>query len=422
MNYKEAVEYLYSLQFFGIKMGLENILRLCRELGNPQEYFDCIHVAGTNGKGTASALIESVLRTAGYKTGLYTSPHLIDFSERIRVNGKRISEDFVLSFTEKMKPLISELKATFFEATTAMAFAYFKEMKVEIAVIETGMGGRLDATNIVNPVLTVITPISMDHTQYLGGTIEKISLEKAGILKNRIPVVVSDMEISAKKIFIREAEKKQCPVIYSEKFCAVENIRQTKTGYRFSAFVKCREYKLEIPFAGIHQIKNATNALCALFNLNGYNFADNDLNFGFSNAKWPARFQILDTEPVLVIDVSHNVQGAETLVQTLKAYFPYKPPVFVLGMMKDKDYSGFLSVISSLKGRIILAKPNVERAADVNDLEKAIKSKKVIKADTVALAVDKAMTIATDDEVVVVTGSFYTASEALIHLDIRPFE
>jgi dihydrofolate synthase / folylpolyglutamate synthase len=422
MTYPQAVAYLFSLQFFGIKMGLQTVARLCEELGNPQNDFESIHTAGTNGKGSTCAMIEATLRRAGYKTGLYTSPHFIDFSERIQIGGKTIDPEFVCWFTQKIKPLADSLHATFFEVTTSLAYSYFSKEKVEFAVMETGMGGRLDATNILKPLLCVITPIALDHMQYLGSTLEQIAGEKAGIVKERTPVVLAEMDAVAKQVCLLKAQELHSPVLFANSFLPVERIEQAENGYNVFARLECRPFSFFLPLCGKHQIGNAQTAITALVQLKkmGYPISDEMISQGISKTRWPGRFEIVKKDPAMVLDVSHNPQGAQTLVSTFQSFFPGKRPLFVIGMMADKDYAAFLEALKPLKGRFIVTKPGTARAAETNEMASKIPFAPVEQIPEVAKAVEKALKTANPNEVIVVTGSFYTAGEAMTCLNINP--
>ncbi len=423
MTYAMAVDYLYGLQMFGIKMGLDNIRRLCRELGDPQEKFDTIHIAGTNGKGSTCALIESVLRSAGITTGLYTSPHLVDFTERIQVCGQPISAEAVVAFTARIRPLADELKATFFEATTAMAFAHFAAQDVRIAVIETGLGGRLDATNVISPLVSVITPIALDHVEHLGRTLVQIAQEKAGIFKPYTPTVIAAMDEEPRQALLRAARKLECPVIDAAPRLPVQIKRQSPLGLDLDFQFGCQQISITVPLPGRHQATNAATAMATLRELSeqGFRIPMDALVAGLGSVRWPGRFQVVNGKCPMVLDVAHNPAGAAVLADTVKACFPALRPVFVLGIMADKNYPEFLRVLCTMNGRFVLCRPNVARAADPADLAASMQTPKVELADRVSAAVDGALQSAAADEVVVVTGSFHTVGEAMEHLGLVPF-
>ncbi len=420
MTYKKTVDYLYSLGFFGIKTGLKNITALCKHLNNPQNSFKAIHVAGTNGKGSTCSIVNSILSESGINCGLYTSPHLVDFRERIRVNGIPITKKFVTDFIEENRKKIDELKATYFEVTTAMSFAYFLHCKVDIAVIETGMGGRLDSTNILKPVLTVITPISIDHQKYLGNTIESVAREKGGILKPKIPVVLSPMDKVPAKIIKSIAVKNKSSVVVAKQSKFADNIKISIRGTSFSVLLGERVYKIKLPLIGRHQIQNTITAITAIlqFNSLGYNISDKSIIDGIKKLVWPGRFMPVETNPTTILDVSHNVHGAKVMTETFKECFNGKKPLFVIGMMKDKDIKLFFKALKRLNGRYILTCPKTQRSASLTELEKFSGIKDAKKIEQVSKAVEFAKKNAKKNEIIIVTGSFYTVSEAIKSLGI----
>ncbi|MCK5107921.1 MAG: bifunctional folylpolyglutamate synthase/dihydrofolate synthase, partial [Nanoarchaeota archaeon] len=296
MDYKECIEYIYGRQLFGMKLGLENISGLMKKLDNPENKFKSIHIAGTNGKGSTAAMLERVLREAGYKTGLYTSPHLVDFKERIRVNGMKIGEGEIVRIVEKIKPLIKD--ETFFEIVTACAFEHFKNEKVDIAIIEVGLGGRLDATNVINPELSIITNISLDHTQHLGDEIDKVAYEKAGIIKEN-GIVILPKEIKGLNVIRKIAELRNTKVIFAD------------------------GYDKKISLIGDYQKSNAGLVVSAVKILNEYNYADgfkfnineDCISSGLMNAKWPGRMQYVRNW--LLLDCGHNPEGSKNLANEL---------------------------------------------------------------------------------------------------------
>jgi len=421
MTYPQAVEYLYGLQFFGIKMGLDNIRRLCAELGNPQDEFDAVHVAGTNGKGSTCAMIESVLRAAGIPTGLYTSPHLVDFTERIQVCGRLIEPDAVAELTGRLRPLADELKATFFEVTTAMAFAHFAVRGVRLAVIETGLGGRLDATSVIRPSVSVITPISLDHMEHLGGTLAEIAAEKAGILKPNTPAVFAVQEREARQVLWDRARKFNCPVSEAGVRVPVHIRDQNENGLVLDVWRGCAQQTLALSLPGQHQAGNAAIAMATLEELHnqGFGISPAALKRGLAAVRWPGRFQVLRRMPRIVLDVAHNPAGAAALVETCKACFPGRKTTYVLGIMADKDYPGFLRAVGSSGGRIILCRPKIARSADTEALARAGAAFDPEIEEDVGAALDRALRSSPHEGVVVVSGSFHTVGEAMEKLGLE---
>jgi dihydrofolate synthase/folylpolyglutamate synthase len=352
---ESSIESLFRRTTHGIKPGLDVITALLERLGNPQRGFKVIHVAGTNGKGSVCAMIESVLRASGFKTGLYTSPHLIRFNERFRVSGRDISNadlekliDAVLAADEKtgLRP------ATFFELSTAIAFEHFKRSGVDYAVIETGMGGRWDATNVVQPVLSVITRIALDHAEYLGRDLEKIAAEKAGIIKSGVPVVCGPMPVEAEAVIYREAAEKQVPILGSEEAAFFHTLESRRTDQLIDIEASGKGYRnVRLPLGGSYQLENCGIAVAALEDLSDIEGIRLDMKKGLESVKWPGRFQMLSMKPPVILDVAHNPNGAGALFQTLEEIFPTFGNGFVFGFMKDKDIEGFLRTLAPSVGK-----------------------------------------------------------------------
>ncbi|MEJ8763946.1 folylpolyglutamate synthase/dihydrofolate synthase family protein [Phocaeicola sp. HCN-40430] len=357
MNYSETLTYLYNsaplFQHIGkdaYKEGLTNTHLLDEYFGHPHHKFRTIHVAGTNGKGSCSHTIAAVLQAAGYKTGLYTSPHLIDFRERIRVDGQPISQEFVVDFVEQHRAFFEPLHPSFFELTTAMAFLYFAQEEVDIAVIEVGLGGRLDCTNIIHPDLCVITNISFDHVQFLGDTLAKIATEKAGIIKPQIPVVIGETTPETKPVFQQQAVEMQAPIHFAEEEHFVQQREYTQEGY---CLYQTTNYSNLIgELGGFCQEKNTNTILSALHCLKqaGYHIDESHIRKGFSNVckltGLMGRWQRLEEHPALICDTGHNVGGISYIVQQL-AIQKYNKLHMIIGMVNDKDISGVLKLLPS---------------------------------------------------------------------------
>lgn len=361
MTYQETVSYLFNsaplFQHIGgkaYKEGLENTLTLDNHFGNPHRNFRTIHVAGTNGKGSVSHSLAAVLQSAGYKTGLYTSPHLVDFRERIRVNGIPVSKDFVVSFVEHEKSFFEPLHPSFFELATAMAFCYFAEQNVDVAVIEVGLGGRLDCTNIITPDLSVITNISFDHTQFLGNILEKIAFEKAGIIKKGVPVVIGETTVETKPVFAEKAEKEHAPIYYAEEVPdnSVQNI----------------DFELK----GLYQAKNIKTIITSLKLLTvcGYIIPQTAIDNGLANVVeltgLKGRWQKLYSKPTIVCDTGHNTGGFSYITRQLKQQDCKKLHI-VIGMVNDKDISGVLKMLPK-QATYYFTKASVKRALPENEL------------------------------------------------------
>lgn len=362
MNYQDTLEYLYNsaplFQNIGgqaYKEGLANTFALDNHFGHPHRQFKTIHVAGTNGKGSCSHTIAAILQSAGYRVGLYTSPHLIDFRERIRINGAPISEEYVVHFIKKERLFFEPLHPSFFELTTAMAFNYFAEQQVDIAVIEVGLGGRLDCTNIITPEISIITNISLDHTQFLGNTLADIAKEKAGIIKEKIPVVVGETTSETRPIFKSKAQHANTSIYWAETF---------DIGY-------ANDWEFELK--GIYQIHNKRTILTAIHLLQerGFSIQENHIKHGLANVTkltgLMGRWQKLQEAPTLICDTGHNVGGIQYIVKQLKEQTYHKLHI-VLGMVNDKDVRGVLSLLPT-DATYYFTKASVKRALPEDELQ-----------------------------------------------------
>lgn len=385
MNYQETIDYLYSrlpvFQNIGaraFKPGLHTTLQLCNHLGNPQEKFKTIHVGGTNGKGSTSHMLASVLQEAGYKVGLYTSPHLKSFTERIRVNGISIDEDFIVEFTAVNKSYIESLSPSFFEVTVAMAFSYFARCEVDVAVIEVGMGGRLDSTNIITPVLSVITNVSFDHVQFLGDTLGKIAYEKAGIIKNDVPVVVSErQEDEVSDVFDQTASERNSEIVYGADLFSILNSEHTNG--KLSLNIVSKESgqlvypDLNLDLAGEYQLKNICGVLAAIEKLQktGFEISGNAIYDGLSlvqsNTGLKGRWQKLNDKPLVYCDTAHNYAGVSETMRQFNSLVS-KQKRFVIGFVSDKDISSILNLFPK-DGIYYFCQPSNLRALDASELQ-----------------------------------------------------
>lgn len=355
MNYQETLNYLYTsaplFQQVGkdaYKAGLETTNKLDAYFGHPHRSFRTIHLAGTNGKGSCSHTLAAILQSAGYRVGLYTSPHLVDFRERIRVNGEMVSEEFVIGFVEKHRGFFEPLHPSFFELTTAMAFHYFVMQKVDVAVVEVGLGGRLDCTNIIRPDLCVITNISFDHVQFLGDTLGKIAAEKAGIIKPGVPVVIGETTAETKPVFARKAAEVQATIVFAEEENRLTGFRFTEDGRYVYQTVGYPDLVGEL--GGFCQTKNTNTLLSAVERLQkvGYRFSENDVRNGFAHVceltHLMGRWQKLSSSPAMYCDTGHNVGGIQYIVRQLSCQH-YRRLHMIIGMVNDKDISGVLSML-----------------------------------------------------------------------------
>lgn len=419
MTYRDTVDYLYGLQGVGIKLGLDNMIRLLRAAGNPQDEFPSIHVGGTNGKGSTAALIAAYGRQTGQRTGLFTSPHLVDFTERITVDGRMISEAEVIRLTGRFRRVADDegIQPTFFEITTAIAFETFRLEGVDRAVVEVGLGGRLDSTNVLRPRVSVITNVSRDHEAFLGDSIEEIAAEKAGIIKPGVPVVTG-VRGRALEIIEETAKRQGAPLYVLGRDFEVGDITPNDHGTEFSYRGPGLALKeLRTSLLGRHQAENAGIALAALEAAGqlGSEPKPEALKEVF-DLTWPGRLEKIVSEPPIFLDSAHNEAAADALTQALKDHFPDRRIVFIVGMMADKEATGFLKTLATVADRMILTAPETGRAAPASTLEKAtlcfLDPARVAKEERISDALDRAVTGVSPDELIVVTGSFFTTGEA----------
>lgn len=379
MNYEQVLDYLYNstpmFQQVGSKAykeGLDNTHALDAHFNHPHRNYRTIHVAGTNGKGTCSHTLAAILQSAGYKVGLYTSPHLIDFSERIRVNGQPIPSAYIIQFVEKHRSFFEPLYPSFFELTTAMAFLYFAEAKIDVAVVEVGLGGRLDCTNIISPDLSIITNISPDHTNLLGDTLEKIALEKSGIIKAGTPTVIGETTPETKPVFIKQGKVVNTPIYFAEEEQQLQSATVNDAGDWIYQSVSYPNLRGEL--RGLYQLKNTNTLLCAIHHLikKGYRIHEKDVREGFERVSeltgLMGRWQKLHESPTLVCDTGHNVAGMKFIVTQLKRA-KYNKLRIVIGMVDDKDVSGVLALLPQ-NATYYFTKASVKRALPESELQK----------------------------------------------------
>lgn len=420
MTYEEAVEYIESAGKFRKKAGLERMQKLCGILKNPEKNIKAIHIAGTNGKGSTAAYISSILMEAGYKTGLYTSPHLERFTERIKINGAEISKDDVARFTEKIKNAQKILGSggdfTEFEIVTAIAFLYFCENKVDFVVLETGLGGRLDATNVVDPIVSVIMTISYDHMAVLGDTLAKIAFEKAGIIKRGRPLVLYPEVPEALDVITARASEMRSDVHFVSDM-KYEIIDDDVNGIEFN-LKGARQYKnIKISLLGKHQVMNAATAVCAAETIEGcgYKIGSRAIYDGLKNTVWPGRFEILKREPYyIVLDGGHNIQGISSFTDALGTYFKNKKIKIVCGMLKDKEYKKMAEILSHAADEFITVTPESERALNSEELKDVFKSfgKNSEAFGSIEDGIDFALKDMKDGEVLAFCGSLYMIGKA----------
>ncbi len=429
MTYQQTLDYLYSkLPMFhrigaaALKPDLSNTIKLCKALGNPETKFRSIHVAGTNGKGSVSHLLASIFQEAGFKTGLYTSPHLLDFRERIRINGEMISKEAVSAFVKKQKSLIEKIEPSFFEVTVAMAFEYFAENEVDIAIIETGLGGRLDSTNVIKPLLSVITNISYDHQYLLGNTLPEIAAEKAGIIKERVPVVIGKSDPETNPVFSQKAKEMHSIIFYADANIICKN-PHLENGLLKAGFINKRSesvYHILSPLSGQYQLENITTVLQSVevLNNNGFSINKEQIKTGINKVKentgLMGRWEILGNKPLVVCDVAHNEAGLE-IVFDQASTIPHKKLRIVYGMVKDKDIAKAIAILPR-NAIYYFTQPDLPRALDVNELFTLAKDAGLKGAtfNSVKEAYSQATTEANADDMVLIVGSIFVAAEVLV--------
>jgi dihydrofolate synthase/folylpolyglutamate synthase len=440
-NYAETLSYLFNLQRFGIKLGLANITALLKHLGDPHAGLPSVHIAGSNGKGSTAAFLTSVLRQAGFRVGLYTSPHLVDFSERIQVDGVPIPTARVVHFTERIRETVEKMTKdgelwrssgpqfppagfdpqkntiTFFEFTTAMAFLHFRESKVDVAVLETGMGGRLDATNVIDPLLCLITSISLEHQQYLGKTLIQIAQEKAGIIKPKRPLFTS-----ARQPRVLALLRQRCQELHSPFYAWGKDFAAKELGPQLIHF-RGRSHQwseLRLGLAGSHQVINASLASAGVEALmeSGFAVQEEHLRKGLAGTKWPGRLELIGEHPRILLDGAHNPAATRVLRKALQDGFPRHRLILVLGIMADKDIPRMMADIVPLANLLILTRPRMDRAASLGVLgaQASPFQKPTVEVAEVDQALSRALAEAEDEDLILVTGSLFTVGEARSYL------
>jgi dihydrofolate synthase/folylpolyglutamate synthase len=426
MSYEDVLTYLYDqLPMFSrigaaaYKKDIGNTKELCASLNNPQTKFKSVHIAGTNGKGSVSHMLAAILQTAGYKTGLYTSPHLKDFRERIKMDGKMCSKEFIIDFTEKIKPQIEKLEPSFFEITVAMAFDYFAQQRVDVAVIETGLGGRLDSTNVIIPELSIITNIGWDHMNILGDTLQKIAYEKAGIIKQNIPAIIGEVISETKDVFEECALEKNALLIYAQQNFYVQDFNyehhQLKAEVVNNRKNEHHIYTLDLP--GVYQTKNIVTVLEAVhqLQLKDWEIKQTHVDSALKKVKHltglHGRWEKIKDDPTVIIDVAHNVDGIKQLMEQLELV-SYNELHLVIGFVKDKDVNNILPLLPET-ANYYFTKAQIPRALNENDL-KFLAEQNNLKGKAFAdvnIALQEALTHATKDDLILIFGSVFLVGE-----------
>ncbi|HZW84036.1 MAG TPA: folylpolyglutamate synthase/dihydrofolate synthase family protein [Candidatus Deferrimicrobium sp.] len=426
MNYQEAMDYLVNLTKFGFNFGLGRVQYLLAQVDNPQDKIKTIHIGGTNGKGSTTAVLASVLQQAGLKVGVFTSPHLHSYRERVVIDGEQIAEERVADLLTRLKDILQEMVAkgqehpTEFEVNTALAFLYFYEEQVDIAIIEVGLGGAIDSTNVITPLLSVITNVGMDHMDYLGNSLREITSVKAGIIKEGIPVVTAAKEPEVLEVIEKTCREKHSELIKVHDVYEWISLEAGITSQKFDLSSPRGSYQaLELGLAGAHQLENAATALAVLdvlvYNYN-FSISREAVYAGFKQATWPGRLE--SVRPGLVLDGAHNLDGAKTLAKALKQLFKYQRLVLCIGMLADKERAKVLAELAPLAEVIIVTKPNSPRAGNWQEMaEEARKfDKEVYLEEDIPRAVELALSLQRDGDLVCVTGSLYMIAEARAYL------
>lgn len=429
--YEEAVNWLYTqLPMFqrigaaAYKADLNNTIKLCNHFNNPQNSFPSIHIAGTNGKGSTSHMLASILQESGYKVGLYTSPHLKSFTERIRINGKEIGESFVIDFVNNNKDFFTSFDPSFFEITVAMAFSYFEKEKVDIAVIETGLGGRLDSTNIITPILSVITNIGWDHQQLLGDTLPKIAAEKAGIIKKEIPVIVGEYQVEVAEVFENKAREQNASLMFASKELKTfskKNIQQNEIPYQQFQFQQSQIVtEVTTDLLGVYQEQNCKTVLKAVQEIQkmGYHqISDHSLKSGFAkvglNTGLKGRWQLLNASPKIIADTGHNIDGIKLIIQQLQTE-SYQTLRMVVGFVNDKSISEILQILPK-QAIYYFTQASIPRAKQAKDVyEEAIKfDLRGSYFESTHLALQQAKLDSGKDDLIYIGGSTFVVAELI---------
>ena len=415
--YQQTLDYLYGLEKFGMIFGLTQEERILKAIGSPHKETQAIHIGGTNGKGSTAAMMSSVLQREGYRVGLYTSPHLIRFTERIKVNGKEIEEEDVAALTGWMKNAIEAAGITppftFFDFTTAMALHYFKEKLVDLAILEVGLGGRLDSTNVVDPLISIITNIAKDHEEYLGKSILKIAREKAGIIKKGRPLITAATQPSVLGLF-----SKACREMGSPYFRVGKQFRylQAEDGSFDYEGLNRKLWGIHLSLKGFHQVINATTALGAMEVLedSGYRVSTEAMIDGLREVDWPGRLEMISSSPKVILDGAHNPAGALVLKEFLEKEHQYEHLILLIGIMRDKDIQSMLHLLAPLADHIILTRPHTDRATPPSLLKRALgqNGNKAEIAEDLKEAIEKGLSLTKKEDLLCITGSLYTVGEA----------
>jgi dihydrofolate synthase/folylpolyglutamate synthase len=417
-SYRESVKYLYGLQKYGVKFGLSKTYELMKRLGNPHHRKTYIHIAGTNGKGSVSAMLESILSRAGMKVGFYSSPHLVRFTERFRINRKEINQRRVAELTDRLRDIIDpDSPPTYFEATTVIALTYFADENTDISVMEVGMGGRLDATNIIKPVVSAITNISLEHQAFLGPRLIDIAGEKAGIIKKGVDTVTAATQPSVIRLFEGMCTEKNAPF-----WRLGRDVRYRSTGSGLSYYgIKHTFRDLDVSLKGSYQKRNIALAIAIieLLEKKGFKISSKDIKEGLKETVWPGRMHLISESPLIVLDGAHNPAGIRGLAEAVDKAFSYKRLILIIGIMKDKDIGHMISRLVPMADYVICTSPEYYRSAESGDLMKIVypHGRPVEAVPVISKAIERAKGMAGPQDMILITGSLFTIGEALTYFD-----
>jgi dihydrofolate synthase/folylpolyglutamate synthase len=413
-SYAAAKRFILSREFFGMKLGLENISQFLDAIANPQTAYQTIHIAGTNGKGSVAAMLASILQAAGYKTGLFTSPHLVDLRERVRVNGRKIPTASVASFIARHRAELSRRKLSFFEVVTALAFYHFQRARVDIAVIETGLGGRLDATNVLMPVLTITTDLSRDHMEILGTSLRKITRERAGIIKPSVPHLIGLLPREAEEVMHAQCRKRGAPFLRltrREFKIRPENMQLDFMSNGLSL------QRLSPSLYGVHQLHNSALVLKAvsILNRDGLSIPANVIPTGLSETSWPGRFQVIQRrrKPTVLLDVAHNAAGVAAFVESFKSRFPGRKASVITGFVKRKEHQAMFDSLATIAQAYAIVPLRTKRSADLSELLAGIDWRGVParRFGSLGMAYRRLLKACCHDDIIIVIGSHFLVGE-----------
>jgi dihydrofolate synthase/folylpolyglutamate synthase len=413
-SYGAAEKFILSREFFGMKLGLDNIKLFLNHLGQPQNNYLTIHISGTNGKGSTAAMLESILRCQGYKTGLFTSPHLITLRERIKVEGRNIPRRSVSAFIKKNRKLLSKNKLSFFELITAMALNHFSNVGVEVAIIETGLGGRLDASNVLKPILTITTDISLDHMEILGRSLKKIAYEKAGIIKEDTPHLIGLLPVSTVEVFEETCRKKNSNLHKLQTKDFTPNLSKNSISFSYNG-IKSKNINLSL--LGSHQLKNSALVMKAasILKQQGLKLNKSSIVNGLQNTIWPGRFQVVNysNKPTHIFDVSHNVAGTKAFVESFQTFFQGKKAHILTGFVKRKEHKKIFNQLNKIAKSYSVIPLSTRRSTDINELLNSVDFKDIPnkKFSRLKTAYSQLLKKSQEDDIIIIIGSHYLVGE-----------